>query len=86
MDINTKGRITIMLGKHQHHTGQRLSPRRLAQLAGVSKDLVYRLDAGTARFVDLDALAKICHVLNCRVQDILITNGENGSDTLEHNQ
>ena len=86
MDINTTGRITIMLGKHQHHTGQRLSPRRLAQLAGVSKDLVYRLDAGTARFVDLDALAKICHVLNCRVQDILITNGENGSDILEHNQ
>ena len=75
-----------MLGKHQHHTGQRLSPRRLAQLAGVSKDLVYRLDAGTARFVDLDALAKICHVLNCRVQHILITNGENGSDILEHNQ
>ena len=86
MDINTKGRITIMLGKHQHHTGQRLSPRRLAQMAGVSKDLVYRLDAGTARFVDLNALARICHILNCQVQDILISDGENGRDTLEHGQ
>ena len=86
MDINTKGRITIMLGKHQHHTGQRLSPRRLAQMAGVSKDLVYRLDAGTARFVDLNALARICHILSCQVQDILTSDGENGRDTLEHGQ
>ena len=86
MDINTNGRITIMLGKHQHHTGQRLSPRRLAQMAGVSKDLVYRLDAGTARFVDLNALARICHILSCQVQDILTSDGENGRDTLEHGQ
>jgi DNA-binding Xre family transcriptional regulator len=82
--INTKGRITIMLGKHQHHTGQRLSPRRLAQMANVPKDLVYRLDAGTARFVDLQALARICHLLNCEVQDILVWDGENGRDRLEY--
>jgi DNA-binding Xre family transcriptional regulator len=68
----TKGRITILLGKYQLTTGQRLSPRRLAQLAGVPKDFVYRLDSGTARYVDLQALARLCQVLDCRVQDILV--------------
>ena len=76
MCINTKGRITIMLGKYQLHTGQRLSPRRLAQVADVPKDLVYRLDAGTARFVDLQALARLCRVLDCRVDEILVWIGE----------
>jgi len=52
-EFTTKGRITILLGKYQLTTGQRLSPRRLAQLADVPKDLVYRLDAGLARYVDL---------------------------------
>ena len=61
-----------MLGKYQLHTGQRLSPRRLAHVADVPKDLVYRLDAGTARFVDLQALARLCRVLSCQVEDILI--------------
>lgn len=71
-NFTTKGRITIMLGKYQHTTGQRLSPRRLAQLAEVPKDLVYRLDAGSARYVDLQALARLCYVLDCRVEDILV--------------
>ncbi len=72
--INTKGRITIMLGQYQLMTGHRLSPRRLAQIAEVPKDLVYRLDAGAARYIDLQALARLCTVLNCRVEDILVWN------------
>ena len=74
--INTKGRITILLGKYQLTTGRRLSPRRLAELAGVPKDFVYRLDAGLARYVDLQALTRLCAVLNCQVEDILIWQGE----------
>ncbi len=70
--ITTEGRITILLGKRQATTGERLSPRRLAQLAGVPKDLVYRLDAGQARYVDLQALARLCNVLRCRMDDILV--------------
>ena len=70
--ITTAGRITILLGKRQALTGERLSPRRLAQLAGVPKDLVYRLDAGQARYVDLQALARVCNVLHCRADDILV--------------
>ncbi len=64
-----------MLGKYQLHNGKRLSPRGLAQVAGVPKDLVYRLDAGEARYVDLKALARLCEVLDCSVEDILIMNG-----------
>lgn len=78
-EFNTKGRITILLGRYQLTTGQRLSPRGLAQLAGVPKDFVYRLDSGTARYVDLQALARLCRVLDCRVEDILVRH--NGQDT-----
>ncbi len=70
--ISTNGRITILLGKQQAATGERMSPRRLAEKAGVPKDFVYRLDAGEARHVDLDALARLCLTLNCNLQDILV--------------
>jgi DNA-binding Xre family transcriptional regulator len=78
-DIVTKGRITIMLGKRQAATGERVSLRRLAQIAGVPKDLVYRLDAGEARYVDLRALARLCDVLQCRAKDLLVWE-ERGGD------
>lgn len=70
--ISTSGRITILLGKQQAATGERLSPRRLAERAGVPKDLVYRLDAGQARHIDLMALARLCEALHCDLQDILV--------------
>ena len=72
MKITTSGRLTILLGKQQAATGERLTLRKLAQLASVPKDLVYRLDAGEARYVDLDALARLCQALNCRLDEILI--------------
>lgn len=75
-NISTLGRITILLGKQQATTGERISPRKLADKAGVSKDFVYRLDAGKARHVDLDALARLCAVLNCELQDILVWDQE----------
>lgn len=70
--IMTSGRITILLGRQQAATGERLSPRRLAERAGVPKDFVYRLDAGEARHIDLDALARLCDVLHCELQDLLV--------------
>ncbi|GIK37329.1 MAG: hypothetical protein BroJett011_11620 [Chloroflexota bacterium] len=79
-ELTTKGRITKLLGKYQLTTGQRLTPRRLAHLAGVPKDLVYRLDAGQARYVELDALARLCQVLGCQVEEILIWNGTSDED------
>lgn len=74
--ISTSGRITVLLGKHQAATGERMSPRKLAEKAGVPKDFVYRLDSGAARHVDLDALARLCTILNCQPQDLLIWESE----------
>ena len=71
-EIVTKGRITALLGRRQMTTGERLSLRRLADMAQVPKDFLYRLDAGQARYVDLDALARLCLVLQCRLEDILV--------------
>ena len=73
--ISTTGRITVLLGRQQAATGERLTLRRLASVAGVPKDLVYRLDAGQARHVDLDALARLCGILNCGPADILVWDG-----------
>jgi DNA-binding Xre family transcriptional regulator len=77
MKLTTSGRLTILLGKQQAATGERLSLRRLAQLANVPKDMIYRLDAGEARYVDLEALARLCQALNCRLDEILVWD-ENG--------
>ena len=76
--ISTSGRITILLGKYQASTGERMSPRKLAEKAGVPKDFVYRLDSGAARHVDLDALARLCAALNCELNDILTWEVEHG--------
>ena len=77
--LTTKGRITILTGKRQVATGKRLSLRRLAQIAQVPKDLVYRLDAGTAHYVDLRALARLCETLRCSVGEVLVWE-EDGTD------
>ena len=74
--ISTSNRITILLGKYQAETGERMSPRKLAEKAGVPKDFVYRLDSGAARHVDLDALARLCATLNCDLNDILVWESE----------
>jgi DNA-binding Xre family transcriptional regulator len=76
--LSTSGRITILLGKHQAATGERISPRKLAEKAGVPKDFVYRLDSGAARHIDLDALARLCVTLNCELQDILVWEPQDG--------
>ena len=76
--ISTSGRITILLGRQQAATGERMSPRKLAEKAGVSKDFVYRLDAGKARHIDLEALARLCAVLHCDLQDILVWKSDHG--------
>jgi len=65
-----------LLGKYQVETGERVSPRKLAERAGVPKDFVYRLDSGAARHVDLEALARLCAALNCQPQDILVWESE----------
>ena len=76
--LSTTGRISVLLGKQQAETGARVSPRKLAEQAGVPKDFVYRLDSGTARHVDLEALARLCTALDCDLQDILVWEWQHG--------
>ncbi len=71
-EIETRGRLTALLGRRQMTTGERVSLRRLADLAEVPKDLVYRLDAGDARYVELEALARLCQALDCQLEEILV--------------
>jgi DNA-binding Xre family transcriptional regulator len=73
-EITTTNRLTILLGRLQAATGQRITLRGLAARAGVPKDLVYRLDAGEARYIELEALASLCRVLGCAPGDILVWN------------
>ena len=73
-EITTTNRLTILLGRLQAATGQRLTLRGLAARAGVPKDLVYRLDAGEARYIELEALTSLCRVLSCTPADILVWN------------
>lgn len=73
-EITTANRLTILLGRLQAATGQRITLRGLAARAGVPKDLVYRLDAGEARYVELEALTSLCSVLGCAPGDILVWN------------
>jgi DNA-binding Xre family transcriptional regulator len=78
--IVTKGKVTAQLGRRQMSTGERWSLRRLADVAQVPKDFVYRLDAGLARYVELDALSRLCVVLQCRLEDILVWKNDERSD------
>ncbi len=71
-EIITTNRLTILLGRLQAATGHRVTLRGLAARAGVPKDLVYRLDAGEARYIELDALASLCRALGCTPADILV--------------
>lgn len=76
--IKTSNQITILLGKQQAKTGERVSLRKLAAIAEVPKDFIYRLDAGEAHHVDLESLARLCDALHCTVQDILILERADG--------
>ena len=85
-EIVTANRLTILMGRLQAATGQRVTLRGLAARAGVPKDLVYRIDAGEARYIDLDALARLCCVLDCAPSDILVWNGEGSTDRATNEQ
>ncbi len=71
-EIITTNRLTMLLGRLQAATRRRITLRGLAAQASVPKDLVYRLDAGETRYVDLIALASLCRVLECAPQEILV--------------
>ena len=80
------GEIAPKAGLRRSWAGARWPPasgwslRRLADVAQVPKDFVYRLDAGQARYVELDALARLCAVLQCDLEDILVWEDDGNGD------
>jgi DNA-binding Xre family transcriptional regulator len=81
--IITQGKITALLGRRQMSTGERWSLRRLAHAAQVPKDFVYRLDSGQVLYVELGALVRLCEVLQCNLEDILVwKNDDNGDESI----
>lgn len=57
---------------------RKISRNRLHTLTGIKYDVIDRYyKADHVEMVDLDFLAKVCFVLNCRVEDLLEYNAPN---------
>lgn len=50
---------------------RKISRNRLAKLIDVRFEVIDRLYKGNLERLDLDILARICHVLDCKVEDVL---------------
>ena len=69
--ITTKkyGRIDVKL--REIMDDENVSRYKLARLVGVRFEVIDRRYNGQMERVDLDILARICFVLNCKIQDLL---------------
>lgn len=63
------GRIKIKIGEVLKE--RNMSKTQLTYLAFVQRGQLKRLMDGEAARVDFDVLARICHALDCRIEDIL---------------
>lgn len=61
--INTRGTISRALADLKREKGVELSIEELARRVEISKDMLYRLDFGETRRIDLDLLDRICVAL-----------------------
>lgn len=68
--IGEYGKVIVKLAKILDSRG--ITRNRLATLTGVQYSIVDRYYKGKQiEMVDLDFLAKVCYVLDCRVEDLL---------------
>lgn len=63
------GRIKIKIGEVLKD--RKISKTQLTYLAFVQRGQLKKLMDGEAARVDFDVLARICHALDCRIEDIL---------------
>lgn len=64
------GRVRLKLAEILDSRG--ITRNRLRTLTGIKYEVINRYyQANTVEWVDLDFLAKVCYVLNCRVEDLL---------------
>ena len=67
--IQEYGQIQIKLGEMLEARGMKRS--RLSRLTGVRFEVIDKWVKGKVERMDLDVLARICYVLDCKVSDIL---------------
>lgn len=68
--IGEYGKVTMKLAKVLDSRG--ITRNRLAKLTGVQYSIVNRYYKGKqVERLDLDFLARVCYVLDCRVEDLL---------------
>lgn len=63
------GRIKIKIGEVLKD--RKISKTQLTYLAFIQRGQLKKLMYGEAARVDFDVLARICHALDCRIEDIL---------------
>ena len=63
------GRIKIKINEMLEKRG--VSKTQLTYLAFIQRGQLKKLMDGEAARVDFDVLARICHALDCRIEDIL---------------
>lgn len=63
------GRIKIKIGEVLKD--RKISKTQLTYLAFIQRGQLKKLMDGEAARVDFDVLARICHTLDCRIEDIL---------------
>jgi CBS domain-containing protein len=62
----------LMAQWEQANPGEKLTLRRLSELAGVNKNTLGRLRSGTAERIDLRTLDTLCRFFNCTPNDLLL--------------
>lgn len=68
--IGEYGRIMIKLAELMD--SRKISRYRLGKLTGIQYTIIDRYyKAENISWIDLDFLAKVCYVLDCRIEDIL---------------
>lgn len=68
--VGEYGKVTVKLAKVLDSRG--ITRNRLATLTGIQYSIVDRYYKNKQiEMVDLDFLAKVCYVLDCRVEDLL---------------
>ena len=70
-EVRDYGRIRVKLAEVMDSRG--ITRNRLRTLTGVKYDVIDRYYKGTnVIMADLDFLAKVCFVLDCKIEDLLV--------------
>lgn len=67
--LSEYGKIKIRFNEIMDRRG--ITRNRLANLTGVRFEVIDRFYKGKVERLDLDILARVCFVLNCKVSDVL---------------